>query len=72
MIAKTFNTPLLTGRKAFGAVNKMTLTPAVNPQEKKLLKPQVTTYMNLKKMKPFRLIRPSLWFMMDILLNTGD
>lgn len=46
MIAKTFNTPLLTGRKAFGAVNKMTLTPAVNPQEKKLLKPQVTTYMN--------------------------
>lgn len=49
MTAKTFNTPLLTGRKAFGAVNKMTLTPAVNPQEKKLLKPQVTTYMNKKK-----------------------
>lgn len=61
MTAKTFNTPLLTGRKAFGAVNKMTLTPAVNPQEKKLLKPQVTTYMNKKNMlewmKPFRLIR---------------
>lgn len=41
MNAKTFNTPLLTGRKAFGAVNKMISTPAANPQEKKLLKPQV-------------------------------
>lgn len=46
MTGKAFNTPLLTGRKAFGAVNKVTLTPAVNPQEKKLRKPQVTTYMN--------------------------
>ena len=52
MTAKAFNTPLLTGRKAFGAVNKMAVTPAVNPQERKLLKPQVTT------MKPFTLIRP--------------
>lgn len=45
MTAKSFHSPLLTGRKAFNAVNKMTLTPAVNPQEKKLLKLQVTTYM---------------------------
>lgn len=41
MTAKTFNTPLPSGRKAFGTVNKKILTPAVNTQEKKLLKPQV-------------------------------
>lgn len=41
MTAKTFNTPLPSGRKAFGAVNKKISTPAVNTQEKKLLKPQV-------------------------------
>lgn len=46
MTAKTFNTPLLTGRKAFGTVNKMISTPAANPQEKKLLKPQVAIDMN--------------------------
>ncbi|XP_060936260.1 securin [Limanda limanda] len=41
-IAKTFNTPLPSGRKAFGAVNKKMSTPAVNTQEKQLLKPQET------------------------------
>ncbi|KAG8003889.1 hypothetical protein GBF38_007899, partial [Nibea albiflora] len=41
MTAKTFTTPLPSGRKAFGAVNKIS-TPAVNAQEKKLLKPQET------------------------------
>lgn len=41
MTAKTFTTPLPSGRKAFGAVNKKVSTPAVNLQEKKLLKPQV-------------------------------
>ncbi|XP_070693303.1 securin [Pempheris klunzingeri] len=41
MTAKMFNTPLPSGRKAFGAVNKIS-TPAVNSQEKKLLKPQET------------------------------
>ncbi|XP_051274969.1 securin [Dicentrarchus labrax] len=40
MIAKTFTTPLPSGRKAFASVNKITTTPAVNAQEKKLLKPQ--------------------------------
>ncbi|XP_041653620.1 securin [Cheilinus undulatus] len=40
--AKTFATPLPSGRKAFGTVNKKISTPAVNPQEKKLLKPQET------------------------------
>lgn len=39
-VAKTFNTPLQSGRKAFGAVNKIP-TPAVSRQEHKLLKPQV-------------------------------
>ncbi|KAI3351584.1 hypothetical protein L3Q82_020424, partial [Scortum barcoo] len=42
MTAKTLNTPLPSGRKAFGAVNKKISTPAVNAQEKKLLKPQET------------------------------
>ncbi|XP_047441972.1 securin [Mugil cephalus] len=42
MIAKTLTTPLPSGRKAFGAVNKQVSTPAVNAQEKKLLKPQET------------------------------
>ncbi|XP_018549745.1 securin isoform X2 [Lates calcarifer] len=42
MIAKTFNTPLPSGRKAFGAVNKKISTPGINTQEKKLLKPQET------------------------------
>ncbi|XP_027142691.1 securin [Larimichthys crocea] len=42
MTAKTFTTPLPSGRKAFGAVNKKVSTPAVNVQEKKLLKPQET------------------------------
>ncbi|CAG08352.1 unnamed protein product [Tetraodon nigroviridis] len=51
MTAKTFNTPLPTGRKAFGAVNKMALTPAVNPQEKKLLKPQETKVKPAPQMK---------------------
>ncbi|XP_035525308.1 securin [Morone saxatilis] len=40
MIAKTLTTPLPSGRKAFAAVNKKMSTPAVNAQEKKLLKPQ--------------------------------
>lgn len=44
MTAKISSTPLPTGRKAFGAVNKTVSTPALNPQEKKILKPQVTTY----------------------------
>ncbi|XP_049898855.1 securin-like [Epinephelus moara] len=42
MTAKTLHTPLPSGRKAFGAVNKKVSTPAVNTQEKKLLKPQET------------------------------
>lgn len=41
MTAKTFNTPLPSGRKALGTVNKKTSIPAINVQEKKLLKPQV-------------------------------
>ncbi|XP_040904346.1 securin [Toxotes jaculatrix] len=42
MIAKTLNTPLPSGRKAFGTVNKKISTPAINTQEKKVLKPQET------------------------------
>ncbi|XP_036931948.1 securin [Acanthopagrus latus] len=42
MIAKSFNTPLPSGRKAFGTVNKQIATPDVGAQEKKLLKPQET------------------------------
>ncbi|XP_045887552.1 securin [Micropterus dolomieu] len=38
MIAKTFNTPLPSSRKAFGAINKKISTPAVTTQEKKLVK----------------------------------
>ncbi|XP_026186558.1 securin [Mastacembelus armatus] len=37
---KTFNTPLPSGRKAFGTVNKQVSTPVVNTQEKKFVKPQ--------------------------------
>ncbi|XP_054453918.1 securin [Anoplopoma fimbria] len=40
MSAKTLHTPLPSGRKAFGAVNKKISTPVVNTQEK--LKPQET------------------------------
>ncbi|XP_032383806.1 securin [Etheostoma spectabile] len=42
MTANNLHTPLPSGRKAFGAVNKKIVTPAVNTQEKKLLKPQET------------------------------
>ncbi|XP_074530483.1 securin [Halichoeres trimaculatus] len=42
MTAKTFATPLPSGRKAFGTVNKKISTPVVNAQEKKLLKSQET------------------------------
>ncbi|KAM7000692.1 securin isoform 1-T2 [Tautogolabrus adspersus] len=38
----TFTTPLPSGRKALGTVNKKVSTPAVNVQEKKLVKPQET------------------------------
>lgn len=41
MMAKTITTPLPSGRRAFGMVNKKVSTPVVNAQEKKLLKPQV-------------------------------
>ncbi|CAN9515165.1 unnamed protein product [Ophioblennius macclurei] len=41
MPGKVFHTPLPSGRKAFGAVNKKISTPAINT-EKKLLKPQET------------------------------
>lgn len=41
MFAKNFNTPLASGRRAFGTVSNKVSTPAVNPQERKLLKPQV-------------------------------
>ncbi|XP_042349934.1 securin [Plectropomus leopardus] len=41
MTGKTLHTPLLSGRKAFGDVNKKISTPAINTQEK-LLKPQET------------------------------
>ncbi|XP_038145401.1 securin isoform X1 [Cyprinodon tularosa] len=41
MTAKGITTPLPSGRRAFGTVNKIS-TPAVNAQEKKLLKPQET------------------------------
>ncbi|XP_028272404.1 securin [Parambassis ranga] len=41
MIPKTVHTPLPSGRKAFGTVNKQNvLTPAFNAHEKKVLKPQ--------------------------------
>ncbi|XP_062282064.1 securin [Scomber scombrus] len=42
MTAKTLLTPLPSGRKALGIVNKQISTPAINVQEKKLLKPQET------------------------------
>ncbi|XP_058506481.1 securin [Solea solea] len=45
VIAKTISTPLPSGRKAFGAVNK-NLTPAVSAQVQKLLKPQETKVEN--------------------------
>ncbi|XP_023253789.1 securin-like isoform X1 [Seriola lalandi dorsalis] len=51
MIAKTLNTPLPSGRKAFGAVNKKNLTPALNAQEKKLLKSQETQVNNAAQTK---------------------
>ncbi|XP_003970657.1 securin [Takifugu rubripes] len=57
MAAKTFHTPLLTGRKAFGAVNKMISTPAANPQEKKLLKPQET---NIKQHPQIKVEYPEI------------
>lgn len=41
MIGKNFNTPLASGRKAFATVSNKVSTPAVNTQERKLLKPQV-------------------------------
>lgn len=54
MTAKTFTTPLPSGRKAFGAVNKKVSTPAVNIQEKKLLKPQVRmNYSGYEKMSGY-------------------
>ncbi|CAJ1058909.1 securin [Xyrichtys novacula] len=40
--AKSITTPLPFNRKAFGTVNKQVSTPAINTQEKKLLKPQET------------------------------
>ncbi|KAM3866998.1 securin [Diretmus argenteus] len=40
LTAKKVHTPLPSGRKALGAVNKMTSTPARNGQEKKLQKAQ--------------------------------
>ncbi|XP_029020248.1 securin [Betta splendens] len=42
MPVKTLATPLASGRKAFGAINKKVSTPAVFAQEKKRLKPQET------------------------------
>ncbi|XP_067455811.1 securin [Thunnus thynnus] len=42
MTAKTLKTPLPSGRKALGTVNKKISTPAINVQEKKLVKPQET------------------------------
>ncbi len=48
VIAKTFNTPLPSGRKAFGTVNTIS-TPAVNAQERKLMKKQVRTSKDLQK-----------------------
>lgn len=41
MIAKSINTPQPSGRKVFGTINKKAVTPVVNTQERKLLKPQV-------------------------------
>nr|XP_046263061.1 securin isoform X2 [Scatophagus argus] len=52
MTAKTFNTPLPSGRKAFGTVNKKISTPAVNPQEKQRLKPQETKVKHAPQTKP--------------------
>ncbi|KAM4585658.1 securin isoform 1-T1 [Fundulus diaphanus] len=43
MTGKMITTPRPSGRRAFGMVNKKISTPLVNPQEKKLLKPQVGT-----------------------------
>ncbi|KAM9849456.1 securin isoform 2-T2 [Aulostomus maculatus] len=42
MMAKSLTTPLPSGRKALGTVNKTISTPAINVQEKKLVKPQET------------------------------
>ncbi|KAM9741669.1 securin [Menidia menidia] len=42
VIPKSITTPLPSGRKAFGMVNKKVLTPSVNAQEKKVLKLQET------------------------------
>ncbi|KAM7389205.1 hypothetical protein PAMP_023197 [Pampus punctatissimus] len=42
MTAKTLNTPLQSGRKALGTVNKKISAPVINVQEKKLLKPEET------------------------------
>ncbi|KAM6924328.1 securin [Xenentodon cancila] len=51
MVGKSINTPLASGRKAFGTVNKKVLTPAVAVQEKKLLKPQETKVKQLPHSK---------------------
>uniref|UniRef100_A0A3B5MMK0 Securin n=1 Tax=Xiphophorus couchianus TaxID=32473 RepID=A0A3B5MMK0_9TELE len=42
MMAKTMATPLSSGRKAFSVVGNRISTPAVETQEKKLVKPQET------------------------------
>ncbi|XP_061582343.1 securin [Cololabis saira] len=51
MIGKSMNTPLRSGRKAFGMVNKNSSTPAVAPKEKRLLKPQETKVKQLPQTK---------------------
>ncbi|XP_030002070.1 securin [Sphaeramia orbicularis] len=51
--AKTFVTPQLSSRKALGTVNKMVSTPAINVQEKKLLKPEGTKVKPQKKVQEY-------------------
>uniref|UniRef100_A0A3Q1GKM7 Securin n=1 Tax=Acanthochromis polyacanthus TaxID=80966 RepID=A0A3Q1GKM7_9TELE len=51
MTAKTLHTPLPSGRKAFGTVNKITSTPGVSVQEKKLLKPQEASVKHVPQVK---------------------
>lgn len=65
MIAKNFNTPLPSGRKAFGAVNKKISTPAINLQEKKLLKSQVGLNHNSCNLK----VMTSFGFTVDVYIS---
>ncbi|KAM4621171.1 securin isoform 2-T2 [Polymixia lowei] len=55
LTAKKFHTPLQSGRKALGAVNKITSTPAINGQEKKHQKTQnkAEEYPDIERLIPY-------------------